>query len=362
MRKSVLLIGNFLSGAVPGARWYSEDMAVALRQSGWTVYTTSPVLNRFLRIWDMMKTIFTRRSCYDVAQVSVFSGNAFVWAEAACAMLRALKKPYALTLHGGDLPPFSRTWPGRVTRLLRSTPVVTCPSRYLFHEMRRFQPNLMLLPNALELSDYRFKMRSQVRPNLVWVRAFHSIYNPRLAPRVVAQLTSEFPTVHLTMIGRDKGDGSLLETQQAILQLHVEKHVTLLGAQDKDVIPDRLAEHDIFLNTTNVDNTPVSVLEAMASGLCVVSTNVGGLPYLLNDKVDSLLVPPDNPDAMAAAVRRLLKDSSLAKELSTNGRQKTETLDWSTILPKWNSIFLNLLNRPSESADPQATSAAQQSV
>ena len=67
-------------------------------------------------------------------------------------------------------------------------------------------------------------------------------------------------------------------------------------------VPSELNEFDIFLNTTFVDNTPVSVLEAMACGLCVVSTDVGGLSFLLEHEGDALLVPPDNPKAMAAAV------------------------------------------------------------
>jgi glycosyltransferase involved in cell wall biosynthesis len=101
---------------------------------------------------------------------------------------------------------------------------------------------------------------------------------------------------------------------------------------------------DIFLNTTHVDNTPVSVLEAMACGLCVVSTNVGGIPYLLEDEYDDLLVTSDDPVAMTTAVRRLLIEPGLAPRLSRNARQKAEQFDWSNILPQWEALLTSVGN------------------
>jgi glycosyltransferase involved in cell wall biosynthesis len=96
---------------------------------------------------------------------------------------------------------------------------------------------------------------------------------------------------------------------------------------------------DIFLNTTNVDNTPISVLEAMACGLCVVSTNAGGIPYLLEHERDALLVPPDDAQAMARAVHRILTEPGLAESLSENARRKVEQFDWCAVLPQWERLF-----------------------
>jgi glycosyltransferase involved in cell wall biosynthesis len=96
---------------------------------------------------------------------------------------------------------------------------------------------------------------------------------------------------------------------------------------------------DVFLNTTRVDNTPVSVLEAMACGLCVVSTNVGGIPYLLQHGHDALLVPSDNAEAMAGAVRRILTEPGLAAQLSANARGTASGCDWSAVLPQWEALI-----------------------
>jgi glycosyltransferase involved in cell wall biosynthesis len=293
----------------------------------------------------MLTTIWRRRHDYSLAQVDVFSGPAFVWAEASCWALRRAGKPYVLTLHGGNLPVFARRWPRRVRRLLGSADAVTAPSNYLRDAMHSYAPHVELLPNPLDVAAYPFRLRTTVRPRLVWLRAFHEIYNPSLAPRVLAALAADYPDAHLTMTGPDKGDGSLERARETAERLGVADRVTFSGPVPKRDVPARLDEGDIFLNTSNVDNTPVSVLEAMACGLCVVSTNVGGIPHLLDDGRDALLVPRDDAAAAAAAIRRLLVSPLFAERLSFNSRARALGFDWSVVLPQWGELLSAVLGR-----------------
>jgi glycosyltransferase involved in cell wall biosynthesis len=336
--KSVLLIGNFLSASL-GTQGHSEELARRLAQAGWQVVMASTKKNRLARLGDMVATVWRRKSQYRVAHVEVFSGAAFLWAEVVCQNLRLLGKPYILTLHGGNLPVFARRWPSRIGRLLAGAAAVTGPSAYLSEAMRPYRPNVLMLPNPLKLHAYRFQVRNNVPPRLIWLRAFHEIYNPSLAPRALAFLIKTSPKVSLTMIGPDKGDGSFQRTQKVAEELGVSNHIRFPGKIPKDDVPLWMNQGDIFLNTTNVDNTPVSVMEAMACGLCVVSTNVGGIPYLVEHEKDALLVPPDDPEAMAAAVRRILTEPGLAERLSRNARQKAEQFDWAIILPQWEALL-----------------------
>jgi glycosyltransferase involved in cell wall biosynthesis len=165
------------------------------------------------------------------------------------------------------------------------------------------------------------------------------MYNPSLAPRVVDHLRKTFPSIHLLMIGSDRGDGSIQATQDTVNRLGVGGYIELIGGIAKSDVPSWLNKADIFINTTNIDNTPVSVIEAMASGLCIVSTKVGGIPYLLDHDHDALLVPPDDPESMAAAVRRILTEPGLAEYLSQNARRKAEQFDWVQILPHWEKLL-----------------------
>lgn len=336
--RGVLILGNFLSGS-QHIRMVSEDLAHQLATSGWLVLTASDKEGRLARLADMVTTVWSRRHQYAVAQVAVYSGSAFLWAEAVCWALRRAGRRYILTLHGGYLPSFGRRWPRRMRQLLSSATVVTAPSRYLVEQMRPYREGIRLLPNSMVVDEYPFRVRKHPLPHLMWLRAFHANYNPSLAPKVLARLAPSFPDVRVTMIGPNKGDGSLRAMQEVASRLNVAGRMTIIGGVAKTTVGGWMGQADIFLNTTNVDNAPISVLEAMASGLCVISTNVGGIPYMLEHERDALLVPPDDAEAMAAAVRRVLTEPGLAESLSRNARRKAERSNWSVILPKWEALL-----------------------
>ena len=344
MNAKVLIVGNFLSASGVN-RTVCEDLAVRLAGAGWRVTTTSARKRRVPRLPDMLATVWRSRQHYAVAHVDVFSGPAFVWAEAVTWLLRRLDKPYILTLHGGNLPRFAQRFPHRVSGLLRSAAVVTTPSRYLHEQLRAYRSDMRLIPNPIELGAYEFRLRDAARPRLVWLRAFHSTYNPTLAGEGVSLLSAEFPGTELIMVGPDKSAGSLQAAQGAAARLGVHDRVSFPGGVPKRDVPRWLQRGDIFINTTNIDNTPVSVIEAMACGLCVVSTDVGGVPYLVEDECDALLVPVGDAEAMAAAIRRLLTDSQLARRLSENARRKAEQFDWPVILPQWEALLTNVAER-----------------
>jgi glycosyltransferase involved in cell wall biosynthesis len=314
-------------------------LAERLSSAGWPVLTTSDKSARLSRLADMLTTVWRRRKNYTVAQVDVYSGPSFIWAESVCWLLGRLGKPFILTLHGGNLPAFARRWPSRLRRLLNSATVVTTPSRYLKDLLEPYREDLLLLPNAIDLGSYPFRLRSNPQPKLVWLRALEGTYNPCMAVNSLAELVREFPEIQLTMIGPDKGDGSHQRVKSELKRLNLQGQVNLPGAVPKAKVAEALNYADIFLNTTNYESFGVSVMEAAACGLCIVSTNVGGLGFLWNDGHDAILVQPDDSKAMAAAVGRILSEPGLAERLSRNARANAEQFDWSVILPQWERLL-----------------------
>ena len=373
-KPTTLLIGNHLSGAGVNPS-VCESLAIRLRERGWRVLTTSGKPSRAARLCDMLCTVWTARQDFDVAHVDVYSGKAFLWAEAACNLLRLIGKPYVVTLRGGDLTRFARSRQRRFSRILNGAAAVTTPSRFLFdhceatnqrisqsppstsprlflrehpaaHQrgstdqpVNRSTSAIHLIPNPIDVAAYRYRARTAPQPRLVWLRAFHRIYEPDLAVTALSELVREFPAAQLVMIGPDKGDGSLARTRRMAERRGLGQHVLFPGAAAKTALPGLLDRGDIFLNTSRVDNTPVSVLEAMAGGLCIVSTDAGGMSYLLRHEHDGLLTPCGRPAEMASAVRRLLRQPALAGQLSRNARRNAESYDWSTILPLWERLF-----------------------
>lgn len=329
----LLYVSNFLSSSRNPS--YCEALAAHLEQRGWRVTRTSARAARPARLFDMLRTTWTRRRQYDVGLIDVFSGAAFAWAEAVCFALRRLGKPYVLALHGGRLPEFGERWPRRVRRLLGSAAAVTAPSDFMRVHMRAYRADIAVIHNAVDAGAFAFVARTAVRPKLIWVRAFHAIYNPSLAVEALAVIRGRFPGATLTMIGPDKGDGSLAAARARARELGVADGLAVIGRVPHADVAAHLAAADVFVNTTDVDNTPLSVLEAMAAGLCVVSTSVGGLPYLLEDGRSALLVPPRDPPALARAIERVLVDPDLAERISRGARLRASQHDWAAVLDQW---------------------------
>jgi glycosyltransferase involved in cell wall biosynthesis len=325
----VLVLGSFL-GCAALERYPSGDLANRLTQRGWNVLVCSRRTGRLARLADMMSTTIRERSRYDVAVVDVFSGPAFFLAEFVSAILRRLRKPFALTLHGGNLPAFARRCPSRVRRLLQSASVVTTPSKYLLDAMRPFRGDVHLIRNALDMACYSFRLRAKPQASLVWLRAFHAIYNPVMAVECLGFLSAAQATATLALARR------------RARELVVENRLEIVGSVSKSRVPAELALGDIFLNTTNYDSFGVSVAEAAACGLCVITTAVGEHPHLWQDGHDALLVPPNDARAMAAAVQRSLTEPGLAERLSRNARAKAEQFDWSVILPQWEALLMEV--------------------
>ena len=217
--------------------------------------------------------------------------------------------------------------------------MTVCPSRYLFEELKPFGKELHLIPNALHIAKYPCTARRFPGRRLLWLRAFHAVYNPEMAIAMFSRVVDAIPDASMTMVGPDKGDGTFQTIKKMAKDLGLLERISFPGAIPKEDVPKVMARHDVFVNTTNVDNSPVSVVEAMACGLPVVSTNVGGMPYLLEHGKTGLLVSPGDAGEMAGAVKSLLSEPQLAQDLGVNGRKLAESFDWNVVLPQWHRLL-----------------------
>jgi len=342
-KSPILIIGNFLSKHT-GAFGVCEDLALHLQREGWPVIISSFRVNKWIRHLEQLWVTISQKNRYCLATIDIFSGRSFYFSAFLIIILRVFGKPVVLILHGGNLPNLAKQHPQLVRWGINKAEFVVAPSMYLGEEMELYCDEIQIIPNAIDVSNYQFKQRTNVISKLVWLRAFHDIYNPELAPKVIKRLLSKFPDAHLLMIGPDKNDGSLLRTKELSEKLGLNEYITFNGHIPKTDVPLWMNKGDIYINTTNIDNTPVTIIEAMACGLCIVSTNVGGIPYLLEHEKNALLVPPDDPDAMAEAVFRLLTEPGLSARLSNNARRKIEKFDWSVVLQKWETLFYQVLD------------------
>lgn len=314
-----------------------ETLGLQLEQEGFAVFYASNKKSFPLRLLDMMWSVINYRKQVSYLLIDTYSTKAFWYAFLCSQLARFFNIKYIPILHGGDLPNRLKKNPMFCRMLFSNAYKNVAPSDYLKQafEKEGFK-NVIHIPNTIEIEKYEFKLRTELTPNLLWVRAFASIYNPKMAVKVLQQLQEQYPSATLTMVGPDK-DGSLQTTKDFAKSLGIT--VNFSGQLTKEEWWELASKHDIFINTTHFDNTPVSVMEAMALGLPVISTKVGGIPYLLTNHQNALLVNDNDVTAMTNAVCGLLKSQENAAELALNARSFIGQMDWKEVKKSWNFLL-----------------------
>ncbi len=299
----------------------------------------SSVKNKALRLLDMARHMLVYRDRTNLLIVDTYSSLNFYYALLTATFGKLFGVPYIAILHGGDLPNRRlKKYPRLSKFIFSNSKANVTPSIYLKVEFEKEGYKTLYIPNNIDINDYPFKERSKIEPKILFVRSFAKIYNTKMAIRVLQRLLKKYPHAQLTMVGPDR-DGSLEETKEYAKRLGVSDRVTFTGGLSKEEWIALAKDHDIFINTTNFDNLPVSIVEAMALGFPIVSTNVGGLPYLIDDGIDGLLVDKNDDEAMAQKIDELLNTPELVQKLSTNAREKAQNYDWGVIKREWDKIL-----------------------
>ena len=336
-KEKILYIGNKLGINSRGTATTLDVLSVQLEREGFTIYSASANRSKIFRLLDMLFAVFKYRNKVDLVLIDTYSTMNFQYAVAVANLCRLFRLPYIPILHGGNLPRRLQKSRSLAYKLFNGAKTNVAPSKYLMEEFAtEGYHNLTYIPNTIEIEQYPFLARKEIGPKLLWVRSFAEIYNPMLALQVVEKLKEEFSNVSLCMIGPEK-DGSLQKCKEYATEHQLP--VIFTGMLSKEAWRQRSMDYDIFINTTNFDNTPVSVMEAMALGLPVISTKVGGIPYLIEDQKDGLLVPPDDRYPFVNAIRKLCTNNDLAISLSTNARKKVEGFDWQNVKQHWLTLL-----------------------
>ncbi|RKE97969.1 glycosyltransferase family 4 protein [Ichthyenterobacterium magnum] len=334
--KNVLYIGNRLQNYNRNAS-YIDVLGLLLEKEGFNVSYASSYTNQILRLLHMLYAVFKLRRKTDFVIIDTYSTLNFYYALGVSQLCRALHLKYIPILHGGNLPSRLKRNSKMSKSIFKKAYINIAPSLYLKTSFEKLgYNNIRYIPNTIEINSFSFKARAYDTPKLLWVRSFSKIYNPKLAVKVLKQLKNKFPDSELCMVGPEI-DGSLKTTQKLAKDLELE--VDFKGKLTKDEWNKLSNNFNVFINTTNFDNTPLSVIEAMALGLPIVSTNVGGMPFLIDHNIDGILVNPNNASAMSKAIEELFSDQKKCNSMVEKARLKVEKFDWNYIKSEWLKVL-----------------------
>lgn len=336
MKNRLLYIGNKLSGHNSTVTSI-ETLGILLEKEGYELIYASSKNNKVLRLSEMIFKTIQHRNRIDYVLIDTYSTYNFWYAFIISQLCRLFHMKYIPKLHGGDLPNRLDRSPVLSKMIFKNAYKNIAPSEYLLEAFKnRGYAELICIPNTIEIENYTFKERNICMPNLLWVRSLNSIYNPEMAISVLIEIRKEFPLAKLCMIGPDK-DGIKHKLKKIADKQKLD--VVFAGKLSKSKWVKFSEQYDIFLNTTHYDNTPISVIEAMALGLPVISTNVGGIPFLLKDNETALLVGDNDIQAMAESVKELINNKNLTNKLVFNALNLVQQFDWNLVKSKWSEVL-----------------------
>jgi len=239
---------------------------------------------------------------------------------------RLLLRKVIISYHGGNAGEFFRRYPF-FTFALRLADRVVVPSAYLAAVFNKIGISCQILPNIIDSSAFSFKQRTNITPRIVTTRSHSKNYNLKCAIDVFSRIKNDFPEAYFTIAG--------CGSQTGYLKDYVKKHniegIEFKGCVNNKNLPEILNEHDIFLNTSLVDNMPLSILEAFASGLLVVSTPAGGIPFLVKDGFSGYLADDFGPVSVENKLRKALGSNGETKRIISNAASLVSSYTWDGI-------------------------------
>ena len=335
-KKKIIFIGTYISSHNQNPS--QAEILIKKFEDISTVQISSSKLNPFFRILDMVFTVFKNRGENTLIFIDTYSHLAFLYSILISLICRIWKIKYIPILRGGNLP-YTISRFSNISKFIFNGSILNIsPSDYIKEEFKKMNISTHKISNFIELDKYNFKSRTNLEPKLLWVRSFHKSYNPVMAVHVLNVLKEKYSNSRLTMVGPDK-DGTLEVCRGLARDLQLTENIDFKGYMEKDNWINIAKDFDIFINTTNYDNMPVSVIEAMALGFPIISTKVGGIKYLLNDGVDSFLVPKNDVNMMSEKIIELIENASLALQFSKKSRENSLKYSWDNIKSQWIEIL-----------------------
>ena len=255
------------------------------------------------------------------------------------------RTPVLVNYRGGEAEEFFQKSYRWVRPSLEKVTTVIVPSVFLADVFNRRGVATRVVPNIVDLDRFttgvrHLHTRDDAGPQLLVTRNLEPIYDIDTALRVLQQVRKSIPGVTMTICGSGPERDRLVALAQA---LEIESAVVFTGRVENEQIAGLYQSADVMLNPSLADNMPNSVLEALASGVPVVSTHVGGVPCLVEHEKTAILVPPGDVDAMAKAVIRVLETPELADHLVTSGLAEIQQYTWPNVREKLQSVYTDAL-------------------
>lgn len=298
--------------------------------------------------------LLVRLGRYDI--VHVFSAAYYSYLISAVPAILIGKlygKRVILNYRSGEAEDHLANWRTAIPTM-RLADMIVVPSGYLVDVFARFGLEARAIFNLVELDRFAFRERRPLRPVFLTSRLLEPLYNVPCVLRAFALIQQRYPEASLTIAA----DGWMREELEELARSLNLRHTRFLGRVHFDRMPALYDEADIYLTATDLDNMPASITESFACGLPVVTTDAGGIPYILTHEVTGMMVPRGDHRALAEAAMRLLEDPELAVAIAHRARETARRFTWPAVRDEWLKLYRELIDERAEAATASGATAA----
>ncbi len=291
-----------------------------------TILTTSKY------IFDLLKNV----PRYDIIHIFSASYFSFILAPAPAILIAKLfRKRTILNYRSGEAENHLKNWPKTAIPIIKKVDKIIVPSAYLVDVFGKFGFEAESIFNSVDREQFVFRKREKLRPMFLSNRNFEELYNVSCTLRAFQIVQSRFPEAKILIVG----DGSESDKLHALAKDLNLANYEFLGRVSQEEMIQLYDQCDVYLNSPRIDNMPNSIIEAFASGIPVVSTNAGGIPFIVEDGKTGILVGIDDHKALAAGAISLIDDPQLAQQIVENANLECEKYSWAAVKNDWKGVY-----------------------
>jgi L-malate glycosyltransferase len=292
---------------------------------------------------------------YDIIHIFSASYWSFMLAPTPAILVAKLYgKRTVLNYRSGEAEDHLRRWRRTALPAIRLVDRIVVPSGYLVDVFAGFGLRAESIYNFVDTSRFRFRCRAPLRPVFLSNRNHEPLYNIGCILRAFAIIQRRIKEARLIIAG----DGSQRASLEKLAQSLGLRNLEFIGRIAPERMPELYDKADIYLNSPNIDNMPGSIIEAIASGLPVVTTDAGGIPYIISHGETGLMVNCDDHKAMAEQAMALLEDEAMAQYLIAQARNECRKYEWQAVRLEWLKLYNGLAPQFASMPLPLASGSA----
>lgn len=330
---NVFLISNY-TPSVGGISIQVELLYKNLLNDGYCTTIFSTKASVIKRLFLIFKLGFIGRK-YDLFHIHACSDFGFFPAVLGIIVGKLLNKKIILTYHGGGAKEFFAKHPNFIRLFLCHTDANIVLSGYLAAVFEEYNIPFHVIPNILEPNKSAYRERTTIQPKFISIRSLEEVYNIKCIIKAFRIVQQKVPTSMLYILG----DGSCRSALETFVKEQLLDNVIFLGRVRNEQIYTFLDSADILLSSPIIDNQPVSLLEAFNAGLLVISSNVGGVPYMVEDGKSGLLFDSDNHVELADKMIFALEHQQQSLQMIQQAKNALDAYSWNSIKESLNELY-----------------------